>query len=224
MEVRIGVQHATRELVIDSAETTDAILAAVTAAVTGDASVLTLTDERGRQVLVPSDKLAYVEIGEPESRRVGFGSLVAAQAERPSVAIRRGVVLGEPGEHPADLGQVGAPVREPADEQRCQRVPLGGHPLGLAERLAHQPAAPQRQPAGQPGVGLDRGPDPVDGELPSGRCPRGPEHQVAGRLVEVGRHLAVEVLGDAVADVRLDQALEPVAGRGALVEGLQRRR
>ena len=73
MEVRIGVQHATRELVIDSAETTDAILAAVTAAVTGEASVLTLTDERGRQVLVPSDKLAYVEVGEPESRRVGFG-------------------------------------------------------------------------------------------------------------------------------------------------------
>jgi hypothetical protein len=75
VEVRIGVQHATRELVIDSAETTDAILAAVTAAVSGDASVLTLTDERGRQVLVPSDKLAYVEVGEPESRRVGFGSL-----------------------------------------------------------------------------------------------------------------------------------------------------
>jgi len=75
VEVRIGVQHATRELVIDSAESTDAILAAVTAAVTGDASVLTLTDERGRQVLVPSDKLAYVEVGEPESRRVGFGSL-----------------------------------------------------------------------------------------------------------------------------------------------------
>jgi hypothetical protein len=75
VEVRIGVQHATRELVIDSAETTDAILAAVTAAVTGDASLLTLTDERGRQVLVPSDKLAYVEVGEPESRRVGFGSL-----------------------------------------------------------------------------------------------------------------------------------------------------
>jgi hypothetical protein len=75
VEVRIGVQHATRELVIDSAESTDAILAAVTAAVTGDASVLQLTDERGRQVLVPSDKLAYVEVGEPESRRVGFGSL-----------------------------------------------------------------------------------------------------------------------------------------------------
>ncbi len=75
MEVRIGVQHATRELVIDSTETTESILATVSAAVSGDVSVLALTDERGRQVVVPSDKLAYVEIGEPESRRVGFGSL-----------------------------------------------------------------------------------------------------------------------------------------------------
>ena len=75
MEVRIGVQHATRELVIDSTETTEAILATVSAAVSGEVSVLALTDERGRQVIVPSDKLAYVEIGEPESRRVGFGSL-----------------------------------------------------------------------------------------------------------------------------------------------------
>jgi hypothetical protein len=75
VEVRIGVQHATRELVIDSAETTEAILATVTSAVSGEVSVLALTDERGRQVVIPSDKLAYVEIGEPESRRVGFGSL-----------------------------------------------------------------------------------------------------------------------------------------------------
>ena len=76
MEVRIGVQHATRELVIDSAETTDAIIAAV--AGRGDRRrprVLALTDESGRQVVVPSDKLAYVEIGEPESRRVGFGAM-----------------------------------------------------------------------------------------------------------------------------------------------------
>ena len=75
MEVRIGVQHATRELVIESAESADVILEAVTAAVAGGSAVLALTDERGRQVLVPADKLAYVEIGEPESRRVGFGSM-----------------------------------------------------------------------------------------------------------------------------------------------------
>ncbi len=75
MEVRIGVQHATRELVIDSPESSDAIIAAVSAALSGKSTVLTLEDERGRRVVVPADKLAYVEIGEPESRRVGFGAM-----------------------------------------------------------------------------------------------------------------------------------------------------
>jgi len=75
VEVRIGVQHATRELVIDSPESSDAIIAAVSAALLGKSAVLTLEDERGRRVVVPADKLAYVEIGEPESRRVGFGAM-----------------------------------------------------------------------------------------------------------------------------------------------------
>lgn len=75
MEVRIGVQHATRELVIESAESTEAITEAVSAALAGKSEILSLEDERGRRVVVPADKLAYVEIGEPESRRVGFGAM-----------------------------------------------------------------------------------------------------------------------------------------------------
>ena len=75
MEVRIGVQHATRELVGESTETPDAVSEAVQAAVAGKTAVLTLREERGRQVVVPADKLAYVEIGESETRRVGFGAL-----------------------------------------------------------------------------------------------------------------------------------------------------
>jgi hypothetical protein len=75
VEVRIGVQHATRELVIESAQTTDAITDAVSAALAGKTEVLSLEDERGRRVVVPATKLAYVEIGEPESRRVGFGAV-----------------------------------------------------------------------------------------------------------------------------------------------------
>lgn len=76
MEVRIGVQHATRELVVDSAEDPQAVIDAVSAALAGGGTgVLTLTDEKGRKVVVPADKLAYVEIGEPESRRVGFGAM-----------------------------------------------------------------------------------------------------------------------------------------------------
>jgi hypothetical protein len=75
VEVRIGVQHATRELVIESAESTEAITEAVSAALAGKSEILSLEDERGRRVVVPADKLAYAEIGEPESRRVGFGAM-----------------------------------------------------------------------------------------------------------------------------------------------------
>ena len=75
MEVRIGVQHATRELLIESGQSTEAITDAVSAALAGKSEVLSLEDERGRRIVVPADKLAYVEIGEPESRRVGFGAM-----------------------------------------------------------------------------------------------------------------------------------------------------
>jgi Protein of unknown function (DUF3107) len=74
VEVKIGVQNAARELVLDSEQSPDEVLAAVTAALaSGD--VLQLEDDRGRRVLVPVASLAYVEVGPPESRRIGFGSL-----------------------------------------------------------------------------------------------------------------------------------------------------
>lgn len=75
MEVKIGVQNATRELVIESAQSPEEVQKAVMAAVTGKDGVLELTDERGRRVIVVADQLTYVEIGEPVERRVGFGAL-----------------------------------------------------------------------------------------------------------------------------------------------------
>ncbi len=74
MEVRVGVQHAPRELTIESAQSPDEVAQVVTAALT-KGGLLTLVDEKGRRVLVPVDKLAYVEIAEAESRRVGFGTI-----------------------------------------------------------------------------------------------------------------------------------------------------
>lgn len=74
MEVKIGVQHAARELSIEVGLSADEVLAQVSEAITKE-GVLALTDERGRQVVVPAAKLAYVEIGEPETRFVGFGAL-----------------------------------------------------------------------------------------------------------------------------------------------------
>jgi hypothetical protein len=72
VEVKIGVQHALRELVIDSPQSPEEITKAVSEALSG--GVLALVDESGRRVVVPGDKLAYVEIGEPEARKVGFGA------------------------------------------------------------------------------------------------------------------------------------------------------
>lgn len=74
MEVKIGVQFATRELVLESAQSPDEVAEAVAHALKADLGVLTLVDEKGRRVLVPADKLAYVEIAESETRRVGFGA------------------------------------------------------------------------------------------------------------------------------------------------------
>ncbi|MEU8137874.1 DUF3107 domain-containing protein [Streptodolium elevatio] len=75
MEVKIGVQHAARELVLEVVDSADDVESAVEAALSGSATVLSLQDEKGRKVIVPSDRLAYVEIGEPSVRRVGFGAV-----------------------------------------------------------------------------------------------------------------------------------------------------
>ena len=75
MEVKIGVQYAARELVLESAQSADEVAKTVADALKADLGILTLVDEKGRRVLVPADKLAYVEIAESEQRRVGFGAM-----------------------------------------------------------------------------------------------------------------------------------------------------
>ena len=75
VDVRIGVTQAPRELnvEVDDGERDD-VKARVDAALSGAADVLWLTDKRGRDVGVPSAKIAYVEVGSPEGeRRIGFG-------------------------------------------------------------------------------------------------------------------------------------------------------
>lgn len=71
MEVKIGVQFAPRELVLESAQTPAEVADAVTKAMAAESGVLELMDERGRRVIVPVEKLAYVEIAE-SPRPVGF--------------------------------------------------------------------------------------------------------------------------------------------------------
>jgi uncharacterized protein DUF3107 len=73
VEVKIGVQNAARELTIELDETPEAVEKLVADAVSGD-GVLNLKDAKGRRVIVPVAKLAYVELGHGTSGQVGFRS------------------------------------------------------------------------------------------------------------------------------------------------------
>ena len=72
MEVKIGVQFASRELVLESVQTPAEVEATVTEALSDKGGVLSLVDDKGRRVIVPVDKLAYIEIAESTPRVVGF--------------------------------------------------------------------------------------------------------------------------------------------------------
>ncbi|HEY7174041.1 MAG TPA: DUF3107 domain-containing protein [Micromonosporaceae bacterium] len=71
MEVKIGVQHAHRELVLDSNQTGAEIEKMVADAMVAGGT-LTLEDDKGRRILVPVEKITYVEITESAPRAVGF--------------------------------------------------------------------------------------------------------------------------------------------------------
>jgi len=73
MEVKIGVQNAPRELTIDADIDAEQVEKLVAEAVAGG-GVLTLSDAKGRRIVVPAEKLAYVDITTSLSGTVGFRS------------------------------------------------------------------------------------------------------------------------------------------------------
>ena len=72
MEIKIGVQQVNRELVLESSESGESVETTVAKALGSPEGLLVLLDEKGRRVVVPTDKLAYVEIGAETGHRVGF--------------------------------------------------------------------------------------------------------------------------------------------------------
>lgn len=73
MEVKIGIQNIIRELIVETDESAEAVQKLIADSVGGE-GVFTLTDTKGRTVIVPAAKLAYVEIGGGVSGHVGFRS------------------------------------------------------------------------------------------------------------------------------------------------------
>ena len=74
MEVRIGVADSPREIVVTSELNPSEVETLVADAVSGKSRVLSLVDVKGARFVVPAGRVAYVEIGPQDSRRVGFGA------------------------------------------------------------------------------------------------------------------------------------------------------
>jgi Protein of unknown function (DUF3107) len=77
VEVKIGIQSVPRELVVETDTPAEEIERALASALAdGEHSVFTLSMSKGGKVMVPANKVAYVEFGAPEARRMGFGNIV----------------------------------------------------------------------------------------------------------------------------------------------------
>lgn len=73
-EVRIAITDQVREITIEVAMDREEVIGLVQSAL-ANSQPLVISDIRGRQYLIPSDKIGSVEIGDSAERRVGFGGL-----------------------------------------------------------------------------------------------------------------------------------------------------
>ena len=73
MEVKIGIQSITREIVVETASSPDEVERSLAAALK-DGGMFSLRDEKGGRVLVPAEKIGYLELSGSEQRKIGFGS------------------------------------------------------------------------------------------------------------------------------------------------------
>jgi Asp/Glu/hydantoin racemase len=77
VDVRIGIVQTMKELEVVLPEDVDrnSLVTQIESTLSNSEGALQLTDRRGRLVVVPVARIAYVEVGAPEAeRRVGFGA------------------------------------------------------------------------------------------------------------------------------------------------------
>jgi uncharacterized protein DUF3107 len=78
VEVKIGIQSIPRELIVETDASAEEVERAIVEALgaTDGTAILALTTQKGGRVIVPADKIAFVEFGSDSARRVGFGNIV----------------------------------------------------------------------------------------------------------------------------------------------------
>ena len=71
--IRIAVTNVSSELSFNTDQSSKEIKSAIDKAIK-EGSTLSLTDVKGREFIVPAEKIGFIEIGEQSERRVGFGA------------------------------------------------------------------------------------------------------------------------------------------------------
>jgi len=74
VEVKIGIQSIPRELVVETDSSPDEVERSLASAL-ADGALFILPDGKDGKIIVPADKIGYVELSGVEQRRIGFGSL-----------------------------------------------------------------------------------------------------------------------------------------------------
>ena len=74
MEVKIGIQSIQRELVVDTPSSPDEVERSLMTALS-NGGMFVIRDDKGGKILIPAEKIGYVELNGTEQRRVGFGNL-----------------------------------------------------------------------------------------------------------------------------------------------------
>ncbi len=72
MEIKIGINNIPREVSLESDESPEVVEQRLRDALI-NGELLSLTDTKGRTVLVPSNQIGYVDLGKQNTRQVGFG-------------------------------------------------------------------------------------------------------------------------------------------------------
>ncbi len=72
MEVRIGIIQSPREISFETNADAAELQQTIEAALNGAQPIVKFSDTKGKQYLVPSAAIAYVELGGDTSRKVGF--------------------------------------------------------------------------------------------------------------------------------------------------------
>ena len=74
VEVKIGIQNIQRELELDTSSSPDEVERSLATALS-NGGMFVIRDDKGGKILIPAEKIGYVELNGTEQRRVGFGNL-----------------------------------------------------------------------------------------------------------------------------------------------------